>query len=115
MDISLIIDQELVWGYSLKTVLIATVVFATIIALLKKYFNGGSFSIPNISLKGKTAVVTGGNSGIGAETVRELAKLGCSIVIGARDKSTATTLIKSIKKENPSAEVEFVSLDLSSF
>ena len=70
MDISLIIDQELVWGYSLKTVLIATVFFVTIIALLKKYFNGGSFSIPNISLKGKTAVVTGGNSGIGAETVR---------------------------------------------
>jgi hypothetical protein len=33
---------------------------------LKKYFNGGSFNIPNINLKGKNAIVTGGNSGIGA-------------------------------------------------
>ena len=69
MDISLVIDQQFICGFSLKTLLIATA-FITLLVLLKKYVNGGTFSIPNISLKGKTAVVTGGNSGIGAETVR---------------------------------------------
>ena len=68
MDISLTIEN--LCGYSLQTVLLVLVFFISIIALVKNYFNGGSFSIPNISLKGKTAVVTGGNSGIGAETVR---------------------------------------------
>ena len=36
-------------------------------------------------------------------------------MIGGRDKSTANKLIKYIKKETPSAQVEFISLELSSF
>ena len=34
--------------------------------LLKQYFNGGVYQQKNINLKGKFAVITGGNSGIGA-------------------------------------------------
>lgn len=34
-----------------------------------------------MSLKGKVAIVTGGNSGIGASIVLELAKQGANIVI----------------------------------
>lgn len=65
---------------------------------LKIYFNGGVYDIPKgTSLAGKYAVVTGGNSGIGAYTVRQLASLGCQVVIGARDKPTAEAVIKDIR------------------
>jgi len=46
--------------------------------------NGGKCDIVK-DLKGKVAVVTGANSGIGKETAKGLAKLGCHVIIGARD------------------------------
>jgi short-subunit dehydrogenase len=85
-----------------------------VLVLLKRYFSGGVFNIPKVDLSDKYAVVTGGNSGIGAETVKELAKLGCSIIIGARSRETAEEVIKSIKNQNNKAKVEYISLDLSS-
>jgi hypothetical protein len=77
---------------------------AIILALfaLKIYFNGAVYEIPKeTSLVGKYAVVTGGNSGIGAYNVRQLASLGCQVVIGARDRLTAEAVIKDIKKKHP--------------
>lgn len=65
-----------------------------ILFFLKRYFNGGVFNSPKIDLSGKYAVVTGGNSGIGAETVKFLSSKGCSVVIGARNKNTAQDVIK---------------------
>ena len=35
-----------------------------------------------LELKDKVALVTGGSSGIGAETAKVLAKQGCKVVIG---------------------------------
>ena len=49
----------------LNYVLIALTV-TTILVLLKKFFNGGVCNITTLDLKGKYAVITGGNSGIGA-------------------------------------------------
>ena len=61
-------------------------IFGIVVVLLKRYFRGRQFNIPKVNLEGRYAVVTGGNSGIGAETVKVLCKLGCSVVIGARNK-----------------------------
>lgn len=44
-------------------VVLAVIIF---IGLLKLYFRGTQYNIPNVDLKGKYAIVTGGNSGIGA-------------------------------------------------
>jgi NADPH:quinone reductase-like Zn-dependent oxidoreductase len=41
--------------------------------------------IKNIDLTGKTAIVTGGNTGIGLETTRVLAAAGAFVIVLARD------------------------------
>ncbi|PYE18407.1 NAD(P)-dependent dehydrogenase (short-subunit alcohol dehydrogenase family) [Paraburkholderia silvatlantica] len=62
--------------------------------------------IAGIDLSGKSAIVTGGYSGIGAETTRVLAKAGATVIVPARD------LDKACKALNGIAHVEFASLDL---
>jgi hypothetical protein len=57
--------------------------------IIKRYVNGPIYDYPHVCLKGRYAVVTGGNSGIGGETAKSLALLGCSVIIGARDGQTA--------------------------
>nr|AFK35475.1 unknown [Medicago truncatula] len=64
---------------------------------------------------GLTALITGGTSGIGAETARVLAKRGVRIVIGARDLKKAMKVRGNIQKESPNAEVILLEIDLSSF
>ena len=52
----------------------------------KWYFRGTSFKGPYSDLTGKFAIVTGGNSGIGMETVKMLSRKGCNVMIGGRDR-----------------------------
>lgn len=57
----------------------------------------------DISLKGQTAIVTGGSKNLGAETVRELAKLGANLTIhyhSDSEKSNAESLSKEIKEKH---------------
>eukprot|EP00884_Botryococcus_braunii_P007887 jgi/Botrbrau1/1709/Bobra.116_2s0051.1 len=49
-----------------------------------------------VSLTGKTAVVTGGNSGIGAETVKVLAMAGCHVVLASRTLEAGKTVAEAI-------------------
>lgn len=102
---------ELITPFSLGALLL----LFSFIALLKLYFKGGVFKGDRqVDLNGKTAVITGGNSGIGAETVLYFIKKGCSVLIGARDSSTAEGVIKRCRQANPSCKVDFLELDLSS-
>ena len=43
-----------------------------------------SFTLPRVNLAGKSAIVTGASSGIGAATVRKLREAGAKVVGGAR-------------------------------
>lgn len=61
-------------------------------------------------LHGRTAVVTGGNSGIGAEVARELAVHGARVVIACRDLARGDETARKIG----SPAVEVVELDLAS-
>jgi NAD(P)-dependent dehydrogenase (short-subunit alcohol dehydrogenase family) len=63
---------------------------------------------------GKVAVVTGGNGGLGLETVRELARNGAHVVIGARNLEKAATAQADVKTTVPSASLEVRNLDLGS-
>ena len=58
--------QQLLTQEKLLLLLGIAIPTTVVLVLLKKYFNGGVFGIDSIDLKGKFAVITGGNSGIGA-------------------------------------------------
>jgi NAD(P)-dependent dehydrogenase (short-subunit alcohol dehydrogenase family) len=63
---------------------------------------------------GKVAVVTGGNGGLGLETVRQLALHGAGVVIGARNRAKAEAARAEVAKTAPGASIEILALDLGS-
>ena len=64
--------------------------------------------------KGRTAVVTGANGGLGLETARALAAAGADIVMAARNQERAAEAVADIRKGVPDASLKVVELDLGS-
>lgn len=50
-----------------------------------KGVNPRTLSIPDVDLRGKWVLVTGGNSGVGREAALQFAKWGANIIIGCRE------------------------------
>lgn len=65
--------------------------------------------------KGKTVVITGASSGIGAGMARTFAKLGYNLAICARRTDRLQALKTEILAENPDIRVELASLDVSDY
>lgn len=66
------------------------------------------------ALGGKTVVVTGGNSGIGFEAARQMARKGAHVILACRDTGRAADALEQIRTLHPSASVEAMQLDLAS-
>lgn len=64
--------------------------------------------IQGIDLKGKNAIVTGGYSGIGLETVRALASAGARVTVPARRPELASEALASV-----AGEIEIAPMDLA--
>lgn len=73
-------------------------------------------------LSGRCALVTGGSSGIGKETVRVLSKAGCRVWLTSRQEELGYTVIKSIEESNKGSsetstvtpgKINFLKLDLA--
>jgi retinol dehydrogenase-12 len=82
----------------------AGVLFA--LALTKNYFNGVKCRVSR-DLTGQVAVITGGNTGIGKETALELAKMGCTVIIGARDVEKSRLAVKHIRSAARNDSVDY--------
>ena len=59
-------------------------------------------------------VITGSNTGIGKETVLDLAKRGARIIMCCRDLKKAEVAKQDIKNETGNDKIEVLHLDLSS-
>jgi NAD(P)-dependent dehydrogenase (short-subunit alcohol dehydrogenase family) len=66
------------------------------------------------SQKGRVAVVTGSNSGLGLAAAGALAKAGATVVLACRNIEKGQRALESIQAESPNAAVELESLDLAS-
>ena len=64
-------------------------------------------------LKGKTAIVTGANSGLGYDTALELARHGAHVVLACRSRDKTEKAMEEMRKSAPQAQIEFMALDLS--
>ena len=64
-------------------------------------------------LRGKTAIVTGANSGLGYDTALELARHNSHVVLACRSRDKTEKAIQEIRKAVPQAQLEFMALDLS--
>ena len=69
-------------------------------------------NIPDQS--GRTAIVTGANSGIGFEAAKELARHGAKVILACRSEERAEDAIARIRAEVPEADLTFMELDLAS-
>lgn len=64
-------------------------------------------------LTGKTAIITGGNTGLGLKTALELTRRGAEVVIASRQVANGETAAASVKAEVPNAIISFGQLDLT--
>lgn len=63
----------------------------------------------------KTIVITGASSGIGLVVARELARAGWRVIAQGRDAARAATALAAIRSAAPSAKVDMLLADLSTF
>lgn len=89
--------------------------FSHPISLCRKWIQGGQFH-SNVRIDGKVVIVTGCNTGIGRETVLDLARRGAHIHMACRDykrcEITRQEIIAQTKNHNVfNRELDLASLD----
>jgi NAD(P)-dependent dehydrogenase (short-subunit alcohol dehydrogenase family) len=70
-------------------------------------------AVAGIDLTGKRVIVTGGSSGLGAETARALASAGANVTLAVRSRDAGKAVRDMIVAKVPGAEVEVALLDLA--
>ena len=67
----------------------------------------------NISLKGKTVLVTGANSGVGFKTAEISVYLGADVIVACRNPDRAAEARQALLRDHPGAFVTVMRLDLA--
>ncbi|XP_060655207.1 retinol dehydrogenase 13-like isoform X1 [Drosophila nasuta] len=80
---------------------------------IRQYMQGGKFE-KQTDETGKVVIVTGSNTGIGKETVLELARRGATVYMACRDKSRAEQARLEVIRETNNQNIFFRELDLAS-
>ena len=68
-----------------------------------------------VSLEGKTAVVTGANSGVGYKTVETLLYLGADVILSCLNPQKANDARNALATEYPVSDIQVMTLDLADF
>ncbi|XP_069782941.1 retinol dehydrogenase 12-like isoform X2 [Narcine bancroftii] len=85
----------------------------TSLLVLRKWTSGGSCRCTT-RMDGKTVVITGGGSGIGKETARELAQRGARVILACRDEVRGKQVARELREGTGNQEVVVTHLDLAS-
>lgn len=96
-----------------------SVVISAVIALIAVLYGGRTYiqgprCLSNRHIKGKTVVITGGNTGIGKETAMDLATRGAKVIIGCRNLEKGQAAVQEIQTRSGNEKVFVEKLDLSS-
>lgn len=67
-------------------------------------------NIPDLA--GKTAIITGANSGIGYAAAKALAHKQANVILACRNQEKGEAAVRQIKQEQPQANAEWIQLDL---
>ncbi|XP_054752915.1 retinol dehydrogenase 12-like [Lytechinus pictus] len=78
------------------------------------WFYGGTRRVKSsVTLKGKTVIITGGNSGIGRETAVDLASRGARVILGCRNPTKAEAAVAEVRRRSNNQNVIFKLVDVS--
>lgn len=97
------------FSYFLIVLVIALFVFVS----KRFYFEGGRCKSKK-RLDGKTAIITGANTGIGKETALDLAKRGARVILACRDLTRANKAAEEIRTQSGNGNVIVEIVDLAS-
>jgi len=79
---------------------------ATVVCLyIFRHWNRGTACPNKVSQEGKVFLVTGANSGLGKETVRELAIRNATVILACRNLTSAEETITEIRRTVSSGEL----------
>jgi NAD(P)-dependent dehydrogenase (short-subunit alcohol dehydrogenase family) len=88
--------------------------FVTILVLNKLSMNNSNWNIDQIpDLSGKTIIVTGGNSGLGYESVKAFVMKGAEVILASRSAQKGEEAKSAILKDFPEGKIRVMQLDLS--
>ncbi|GAA6096729.1 dehydrogenase/reductase SDR family member 13a.3 [Tachysurus ichikawai] len=95
---------------------VLAIITAAVAAYILIYYNGfrGARCKSAEMLQGKTAVVTGANTGIGKATAMDLARRRARVILACRNKEKAEAAAYDIRRETGNTDVLFMHLDLAS-
>ncbi len=109
MDLHYLKDNALTLGLAVGGVL------AVGVGLFKfRQWVAGGVCRSKAALTGKTAIITGANTGIGLETAVDLARRGARVILACRSVERGEKAAVLVRKRSGSQDVAFVQLDLSS-
>ena len=66
-----------------------------------------------IDLKNKKVLITGSTDGLGLLLAKELAKLGCNVIVQGRDQNKIDNVVEELRKLNPKGKFESVLCDFN--